>query len=302
MLPLGSGNVMTVLENAVGANDGFQIYDARLNSLGVIWLESDILNGKWRVYTARLSSGAVTSPQIAAEGNADWEMPSIAVSGDFGFWQMMPVKDGAASDEDSLLMRIPLGAPQDQAKVVFESEGRMACSLSATANGIVAAPRANAKGVYYQLTYISAETGQVEDTLILPASMKPTFVSYGETGFSFAFEDIYAYGDGISNLGTYTPASGDVDGEWLRFGRTPYTVPAWCGGLVFVKSTSVVAAIDPSSRTYYTIQPEHANQGYGEFLASSGSCSRIVTYANIDHTPLNNRRIYECNVRVWSVS
>lgn len=301
MLSLSSGDLKTVLENAIGADDGFQIYDARLNSTGAIWLEADILNGKWRVYTGRLANGEIPSPQIAAEGDAAWEMPSVAVSGNYGFWQMMPIKDGPASDEDSLLMRIPLGDAMDQAKSVVESKGRMACSLSATANGVAAAPRADAKGVYYELTYVDAESGQVEDTLVLPASMKPTFVSYGDTGFSFAFEDIYAYGDGISNLGTYTPATGDVDGDWLRFARTPYTVPAWCGNLIFVKSTSVVAAIDAENRTYYAIQPEHANQGYGEFLASSGSAPRIVTYANIDYTPLNAARIYECNVRVWNV-
>lgn len=302
MLSLANGEVKTVLENAIGADDGFQIYDARLNSTGAIWLESDILNGKWRVYTGNLSGDAIPSPQIAAEGDADWEMPSIAVCEGYGFWQMMPVKNGAAAEEESLLMRIPLGASMEQAKAVVESKGRMACPLSATAHGIAVAPRADVKGVYYELTYVDAETGQVEDTLVLPASMKPTFVSYGETGFSFAFEDIYAYGDGISNLGTYTPATGDVDGEWLRFARTPYTVPAWCGNLIFVKSTSVVAAIDAENKTYYTIQPEHANQGYGEFLASSGSTARIVTYANIDYTPLNRARICECNVRVWNVT
>lgn len=302
MLALSSGELATVLENAIGANDGFQIYDARLNSNGAIWLESDILNGKWRVYTGRLSSGVITSPQIAAEGDSAWEMPSIAVSGNYGFWQLMPVKEGPASDESSLLMRIPFGAEMEQAKSVLESNGRMACPLSTTQGGVVAAPRASVKGVYYELAYVDAESGQVQDTLILPASMKPTFVSYGDTGFSFAFEDIYAYGDGISNLGTYTPALGDVDGEWLRFGRTPFTAPAWCGDMIFVKSTSVVAAINAANKTYCTIQPEHATQSYGEFLASSGSTSRIVTYANIDYTPLNKARVHECNVRVWSVS
>ena len=302
MLPLSSGNVKTVLENAIGADDGFQIYDARLNSNGIIWLESDILNGQWRVYTASLSSGTVVSPQIAAEGNADWEMPSLAICANYGFWQMMPVKNGNASDENSLLMRVPFGSSQDMAKVVLESKGRMACPLSSTGSGVAVAPRADVKGVYYELTYVDAETGQVEDTLTLPASMKPTFVSYGDTGFSFAFEDIYAYGDGISNLGTYIPATGDIDGAWLRFARTPYTVPAWSGGLIFVKSTGVVAAINATDRTYYTIQPENANQGYGEFLASSGSTQNVVTYSNIDYTPLNKARIRECNVRVWSVS
>lgn len=301
MLSLTGGNLATVIDKAAGAAEGFQIFDARLNSTGAVWVEADILNGKWRVYTARISGEQAVSAQIAAEGTSAWEMPSIAVSGAFAFWQELPVVDGPASDENSVLMRIPFGAASSEAKAVLESEGRMACSLASTRTGVACAPRAAAKGVYYELTYVEADSGQVTDTLTLPASMKPTFVGYGDTGFSFAFEDIYAYGEGISNLGTYTPAEGDVNGQWLRFARTPFTSPAWSGGLVFVKSTGVVAVVDASGRRYYTIQPEYATQGYGEFLASSGSRQRIVTYANVDYTPLNKSRVYECNVRVWNV-
>ena len=68
-----------------------------------------------------------------------------------------------------------------------------------------------------------------------------------------------------------------------------------------MKSTGIVAAIDASGRRYFTIHPEYATQGYGEFLASSGARQRIVTYSNIDYTPLNKSRVFECNVRVWSV-
>ncbi len=301
MLSLASGELSTVIDKPAGASEGFQIFDARVNSTGAAWVEADILNGKWRVYTARISGGSALSPQMAAEGTSEWETPSIAVSGGFAFWQLMPVKDGPASEENSLLMRIPFGAGSSEAKTVLESEGRFACPLASTASGVAAAPRANAKGVYYELTHVDADSGQPTDTLVLPASMKPTFVSYGDTGFSFAFEDIYAYGDGISNLGTYTPANGDVGGSWLRFARTPFAPAAWSDGLTFVKSTGVVAAIDAAGRRYYTIQPENANQGYGEFLASSGSRQRMVTYSNVDYTPLNKARIVECNVRVWDV-
>ncbi len=301
MLSLTGGNLTTVVEKAAGADEGFQIFDARLNSTGVAWVEADILNGKWRVCTAKMSGGQAVSTQVAAEGTSDWEMPSIAVSGAFAFWQQLPVLDGPATAENSVLMRIPFGAPSSEAKAVLESEGRMACPLASTRTGVACVPRAAADGIYYQLTHVEADSGQVTDTLTLPASMKPTFVGYGDTGFSFAFEDIYAYGDGISNLGTYTPAEGDVGGQWLRFARTPFTSPAWGGGLVFVKSTGIVAAIDASGRRYFTIHPEYATQGYGEFLASSGARQRIVTYSNIAYTPLNKSRVFECNVRVWSV-
>lgn len=301
LLWLSDGSMETVLEEAVGHSEGFEIYNVRANSHGAIWTEADILNGEWRLYAAKLENGGLASPQVVAEGTSEWETPSIAVSDNFAFWQIVPRKEGPRSEESSLLMRASFGSGSDDAKVVYESKGRFACPLSGTADGVTIAPRADVSGTYYQLVQISADSGQAKDTLSLPSSMKPAFISYGSTGFSFAFDSIYSLGGGISNLGTYTPANGDTSGTWFRFPRTPVTTPAWTDGFFVVKSTSVVACVDLEAKRYFTIQPENATQGYGEFLASSGACNRVVTYSNIDYTPINGERICECNVRVWSL-
>lgn len=305
VLSFDTGIMTTVLKEAVGAQNGFEIYDVRANRQGVVWTESDILNQKWRIYTATLSAimtdEAILGPPIlAAEGTGEWRLPELAVSGAFAFWQLCPDPDGPAKKEHSLLVRNAFGAPASEAKVVYESNGSMACSPSTSANGIVIAPRDENSNRSYVLVHIDADSGQVTDGMLLPSSMRPAFVSYGNSGFSFAFDSIYNYGDGISNLGTYTPAAaGETDGEWFSFARTPFTEPAWCGNWFVVKSTSVIAGIDLAGKRYFTMAPEHATQGYGEFLASAGATDRFATYANIDYTPLNGERITECNVRIW---
>lgn len=307
LLSFDTGQMTCVLEGAVGGNDGFEIYDVRANTQGVVWTECDILSGTWRVYSAALSGGsgapAIGTPALAAEGNAEWDTPSLTVSGDYAFWQVCPAKDGPRKKEPSTLMRVTFGAGEDDAKAVIESNGRMACAPSSTPTGVALAPRADIKGTSYQLTHIDASSGEITDAMLLPASMKPTYVAYGDTGFSFAFEDIYNYGDGIANLGTYTSTAAggapDGSGEWFRFSRTPLTEPAWCGTWFIVKSTSVVAGVDMAGRRLFSISPENATQGYGEFLASSGSGKRFATYSNIDYTPLSGNKITECNVRIW---
>lgn len=355
ILSLGNGNLTTALSKPVSGDEGYQIYDVRANSLGAIWVESDILNGYWRIYHSGLSGNTIASPVLVAEGNDDWDMPSIAISGGYSFWQLVPNqvknKNVSSAKLKSKLMRAPIGAPIDSAEVAYEAKGYMACAPTGTPTGIAFAPRADASGIYYQLTHMSAESGEVTDSITLPASMKPTEISYGQTGFSFSFDGIYQYGDGIANLGTYTPAAPvalttqtaienaelairdglpvEKDGsvrelnesevesatkrgisavadlysaaEWFRFPRTPLTTPSWCGSWFLVKSTNVVAGVDLAGKRYFTLQASGNGENYGEFLASSGTMNRVVTYANLDYTPINGEPIKECQVRIWNV-
>lgn len=360
ILSLGSATCTTVIEHAVGEDEGFEIYDVRASESGLIWTEADILEGTWRVYHASLDGTAVGTPALAEQGSSDWEMPTLAAVGSYAFWQLLPNLEGSARLEDSTLKRAAFGSAD--AEVVYASHGRMACAPCPTRDAVVIAPRADTNGTYYQLTRIEASSGQVTDALVLPASMKPFEVSYGPTGFNFSFEGIYSYGDGIANLGTYVPAesvstgileggilaqtgtavseaSGNADGNaagnaasaagaadslslaernaataasvarfdaipygdaaWFRFARTPLASPAWCGKWLVVKSTSAVCGIDLESNEYFALEVENGASDYGDFLATTGVGERVVTYSNIDHTPLSGTRTKKCLVRVW---
>lgn len=331
-----SGEVVTVVENAVGQDEGFQIYDVRANSAGVIWTEADILDGIWRVYGAALSGETLGEPQLLDEGDADWEMPSLAVASSYGFWQRLPQLTGNARIENSLLKRARFGTAE--AEVVYESQGRMACPPTSCGDTIVATPRARTSGTYYQLTRIDGATGQVTDACVLPSSMRPLECGWGKTGFNFAFDGIYNYGEGIKNLGTYMPlempdtglaqtgaaespdglddasvsegsafvpleqtiasteAYGDV--PWFHYARNPLFAPAWCGNWVLMRGQSNVAAIDLESKRYAAL-PLESGSSNGEFLASTNMGSRAITYSDIDYTPLDGEQRKCCLVRVW---
>lgn len=341
LLALGTGTCTTVVSNAVGESEGFEIYDVRACANGIIWTEADILEGVWRVYHASSNGSSIGAPVLAEEGGNDWEMPALAAVGSHAFWQCVPRKDGSAKTEDSLLKRAAFGASDPE--IVYASHGRMATAPYAGKSSVTITPRADTSGTYYQLTNIDASSGEVTDALVLPASMKPLEAGYGDTGFTFSFESIYNYGGGIANLGTYVPASkvetgvlsnsvqsssvaegeGDEpktlaeknalvaasaakfealpysDATWFRFPRTPTAAPSWCGSWFMVKSTSAVCGIDFANKQYFAFDVQNGATDYGDYLASSGSASRVVTYSNIDHTPLGGSQIKQCLVRIW---
>lgn len=330
-----SGNCVTVLEHAVGEAEGFEIYDVRANSAGAIWTEADILDGTWRVYGAALSGEALGEPQLLDEGDGNWEMPTLACAAGYGFWQRLPQLDGNARVQNSKLMRAAFGS--SEAEVAYESKGRMACAPTSCGDAVVAAPRARTSGTYYQLTRIDGATGEVTDACVLPSSMKPMECGWGKTGFNFAFDGIYNYGDGIANLGTYMPlesfehpelgVEADADaGEngdgaaagpylpisaanagteayseqsWFHYARNPLSAPAWCGDWVMVRGRSGITAIDLAGKRYASLPLENGASSYGDFLASTNVGSKVVTFSNIDHTSLTGEHTKHCLVRVW---
>jgi hypothetical protein len=304
-LNLQNGTTTTILEGAQGASEGYQIFDARANEQGIIWLEADILEDAWRIYTAKIQNSAAANIQLVASYNSDWEMPSLAIGGNYGFWQTQPNSDGGCANSDSVIMSAKLSATTPDVQVVYSSPGKFACEPSPTKQGIVIAPRMDTTSTQYKLVHIEADTFDQLDVMALPTSMKPYCIGYGTSGFSFGFSAIYESTSGIANLGTYTPAlsrATDFDSgtEWFRFPRTPICAPAWCGNLFFVKSTTVVAGINFVDKSYFSIDAEGEGESYGEYLASSGTVDQLVTFSNLNYTPISGDAIKECRVSIWT--
>ena len=134
--------------------------------------------------------------------------------------------------------------------------------------------------------------------------MTPLEAGYGETGLMFSFPDIYDYGDGISNLGTYVPMSKPAgsydDAKWFSFPRTPTAPPCWCKNTLIAKSTRSVCGINLEDRTYYAIDVDDGADSYGEYLATTGRHDTFVTYTNIDHTPVEGSATHVCRVKVYT--
>ena len=327
LLDLVSAECTTILEHAVGEAEGFEIYDVRANAAGVIWTE---------VYAAPLSGTTLGEPQLLDEGDVNWEMPTLAVAGAFAFWQRLPQLDGNARVEDSLLKRAAFGTANVQ--MVYASQGRMACAPTSCGDSLTLAPRARTSGTYYQLTHLDAATGEVTDACVLPSSMRPMECSWGKTGFSFAFDGIYNYGEGIANLGTYLPmeapeavsltaanaeeTAAETDEAddaapylpvacanpgteaysavpWFHFAANPLSVPCWCGDWLMVRGGSFVVAVDLAGRRYAQLPLEEGSGDYNDFLASTHVGTRAVTYCNVDYTPIGGEQQKHCLVRIW---
>lgn len=303
LLSLGSGAYPIVLEQAVGSDLGFEIYDVRATSSTLVWTEADILDGVWRVYTARHDGGSIGTPALVEEGDENWEMPTIAAVGTHAFWQVLPKLDGEKKAEPSLLKRATAGA--SDVETVWTSNGRMASAPYATEDAVIITPRAATTSIHYQLTCLDASSGEVRDTMVLPTSMKPLEAGYGDKGFMFSFDAGYSYGDGIASLGTYTPASPVTDGDyssapWFRFSRNPTAAPAWCGPFFMVKATKQVVGINFDTNEYFQLDVKDGSDKYGDYLASTGTRNAVVTFANVDDKPLGGEAKKYCLVRVWT--
>lgn len=304
IMHLENGEYWTMLKSAVGSDEGFEIYDVRASIVGIIWTEANILSGVWRVYAAPVIKDELQTPILLHEGDSEWEMPMLATVGSYAFWQVVPNLSGSHTTDDSVLLRIAYGAPASTVEIAYTSHGRFACPPSVTKDSIIIAPRAQTSTVHYQLTKMDVGTLEVQDTMVMPQSMVPLDIGYGNNGFSFIFDAIYNYGGGIANLGTYTPAVPVKDGrysnvEWFRFARTPACAPAWCGKYLMVKSKSAVCGVDLTTNTYFALPVRDGSDTWGTMLASTGSQRKLVTYASVDDKPVNDDRYTCCLIRVY---
>ena len=303
LMRLSSGYYFTILNQALGLAEGFEIYDVRVSDQGIVWTEVDILEGVWRIYGAQLVDAVVTDPHIMDTGNSEWETPSIAICGTEAFWQVLPNLKGPKRTEPSTLRCASVKGGDYQ--MLLTSNGRFCTPIYASHDQITVTPRAVADTVHYELTVIDAASKSVLDTMVLPQAMKPLEAGYGKTGFMFSFEGIYSYGEGISNLGTYAPKE-DARGAnysavpWFHFARTPSAPPCWCGDYLVVKSTRSVVCVDLETDTYFVFDLISGADNYGDYLASTGNRRRILIFSNINSEDISGSASKYCAVRIYT--
>lgn len=287
LLYFSSGNLPTVMATPQGAAEGYEFMEVRASESGMIWVESNMFEQTWRIYTARVSDAQASAITLVDEGDEAWLIPSIAMCGNRAFWQVVPNAEGAQAKSSSAVKTATIGS--DAVDVAWESNRAFATRITGVGDGVIITPRAASTSIYYQLTKLSAEDASMIDQMTLPSAMTPSLASYGKTGFTFCFADIYNYGGGISNLGTYTPlaehAAFTYDNlDWFRFGRTPSANPSWCGSYFMVKSTRAIAGVSFADNTYFMIEAPSNTDSYGEYLVSSGIRKHVVGLSTITPT------------------
>lgn len=315
LLDITNGNEATVLSAADGKKKGFEIYDMRASNEGAIWTEANILSGEWRVYVALISGMELQEHHQVDAGDAGSEMPTLAAIGTNAFWQVVPVEPPADAEDpdegETQVHMVSFNKPTD-VKTIFSVKGRCATALmpANTEQGVVITRRHPEARSYRQMVLIGQD-GTELDTATFPSRMVPMEACYGASGFAFSFDSIYNYGDGIANLGTYTPqAKPDANQyshrSWFHFTRTPSMPPSWCDGWLMVKSTSAVVGIDLQSKRYTIFPTDNNAESYGDCLASIGDNGTVVLFTNIDRTAAvqDNETVSEddrlCLVRVYT--
>lgn len=297
-----------VLADAIGAAAGYELFDARASSQGVVWIEENVLNGAWRVYTAPIEGRALGEASLVDEGDATLETPTLAAVKSAAFWQVQPQRQQArdADAPPATLKRALFGSPGGASAVeeVFSSARRMATPVYAATDAVVIASRAGASSTSYELACLDADSGSLVDSLTLPQTMKPLEAAYGPTGFSFCLENIYESFGGLARLGTYAPripanSSAYDDAPWFCFSRNPTAPPAWCGGRLIVKSSRSVCGVDLEAGEYFALEVDNGADDYGSYLATTGSHDALVTYTSIDYQPVNAEAVKTCRVKIY---
>lgn len=278
LIDLRTGKLATLLEQAVGHDDGYTFYNATASEELLVWVESNFLTSDWSVYCATLNAGkmSIGQPVQVDAGNADYDAPEIAAIGPSAYWIVQPAEDGERTKEDSLLKASSGGSA---AAVIYTSHGRFNGGLSVSDQVLTAMPRADTEsGIYYQLTAFQSGTGAVIASQILPRSFRPTCAIYMNNAFAFSIGASYDYGGGIANVGTYYPLDAST---WLRLTRQPVTPPGLCQGWLFSKSGSRTALVNLEDRGYLTVDAPSGTADYGDYPVVVGECDRIYVYATV---------------------
>ncbi|MDO5329694.1 MAG: Tat pathway signal protein [Coriobacteriia bacterium] len=298
---------VVVIKEAKSQKDGFDIMDARANDRGIIWTEVNILQGEWRIYCSKLNDNFDVEPKLIDKGGSAWETPTIAICDNCVYWQVL----NKSGNINSFVKKMDLNnikairltediTGNNDIDAIITSNGRMSTPIYACNDGIVVSPRADSKQIYYSMTYITND-GSKKDSATLPQSIKPLHAGYGNTGFNFSLDAIYNTGSGISNLGTYAPVTeGDYNKvKWLNFARTPSAPPCWSDNYFVIRSTMSVCVADLENLKYCILERPNASDDYGDYLASTGNCNKIVTYASIYDQPVTGEEQKYCLLRVW---
>ena len=294
ILDLDSGSLATVLDGPISSENGYDIYDVRCSSRGIVWTEANAFTGEWRVYHATHSGESIGDPMLADHGTTDYEIPTLAVSEARAFWQVLP--SAGTKGVESLLKSSTYGTKGTD--IAYRSNGRMATPPYSCDEGVVITPRTKGSAVAYQITLVDGTSMDQRDALVLPASMSPLEAGYANDRFAFSFDAIYNVKSGIANLGTYapvksgTPQPGD---EWFRFSRNPSAPPAWAGQWLVVKSTKSVSGVDPVNRLVFALDCPDRSDDFGDYLASTGTRGIVATYAHVSRSDTDEYTL----LRTW---
>ncbi|NTU88805.1 MAG: hypothetical protein HGA54_02710 [Actinobacteria bacterium] len=277
LLDIGTGEYTSILAQAINSATGFEIYEARASSAMVAWTEYNYLSSSWKVYGAPfVSAGQLGDAVLFDEGSVDFDPPLLCVDTDCAIWSVLPYEYGPYKAEDSYVKARSVSATE--ANLLYTSHGRTITIPERSDNIVTIAPRADSDLVYYVLTALDPYSGEIVAQVTLPQGVRVANAIYMQGAFAFSIEASYDTESAITQVGTYFDLG---DGTYFRLGKTPACTPAMCQGYLVVKSGKGTAVIKPREKTYFNLASPDRSWDYGDYLVSSGTCDKIVTYATV---------------------
>ena len=285
---LSSGELTEVVAEPITPNSpNVVIYDARCSDSAYAWVELDTLTKNWSLYAASFANGTLSgSPNTLWQGDADWDPPRFAVTGNKVIWQVMPSLSGNKTSEMSHCYLWKTGAAN--ATDVVESLGRFATSPSVSGNTVTLSPRVrNEEGTFYGITAYSLadDLETIVDRLVMPENVRPFHaVRMGDVAligdvFALSVEASYGYGGLLGSMGTYI---GTAEGDFASVPLEPFAnIAGSKNGLFVVKSRASYYVVDIKNHGYTFLGAADRCVDYGEYPARVGETDTFVTFATI---------------------
>ena len=279
---LASGDLTEVVAEPITPNSpNVVIYDARCSDSAYAWVELDTLTKSWSLYAASFANGTLSgSPNTLWQGDANWDPPRFAVTGNKVIWQVMPSLNGDKTSEMSHCYLWKTGA--SSATDVVESLGRFATAPSVSGNTVTLAPRVrNEEGTYYGITAYSLadDLATIVDRLVMPENVRPFHAVRMGDVFALSVEASYGYGGLLGSMGTYI---GTADGDFASVPLEPFAnIAGSKDGLFVVKSRASYYVVDTKNKGYTFLGAADRCVDYGEYPARVGETDTFVSFATI---------------------
>lgn len=274
-----SGALTTLIETPTqGAS--FDFFDVRCSDSVYAWVEIDYSTRSWVLLAQPLSNGALTGEVTQLDaGDVDWEPPRFCTWESSVIWQKMPLATGSQSSEDSHCYRWNAG--DAEGGELWSSQGRFATTPHVADGILTIVPRVRAdEGVYYGMTAIDLTDGNNtrRAQLVLPRSVAPFEAVYLGDAFGFSIEASYNGVGSLGNMGTFV---GNEDGPYVYVRREPLACIVANGKRYVVKTQSSHFLVDADAETYASIPAPDRSVDYGDWPATEGVSSLLLTYATV---------------------
>lgn len=277
LLDLKTGAFITLLDSAIGHDAGYDIVDVRVSDSIAAWLETDMTSGAWKVFAAELPGTILGSPFEVAAGGEGTLLPSIGVSGNDVLWLTAPDPDSATPAPEAVLSSLLMGG-DGEPRVLFTSAATVSNPLTVGGRAATVVERARVSGVRQStIRAFDLDTGNEVASLAIPAPINPSDAVYLNGRFTFSVPARYDGVGPLGDVGTYLQIGST---EFIRITRQPMDTPAFVSGRFVSKVGRGIVVVEGESKTHVELPSVDKLPDYGEYLASNGIASSVVTFTS----------------------